>query len=237
MLQGVPPLGCVLKKPYPQTTILDQTGNKPSNREITLRFDYHDVRGGQSDKLTLCLPDCVTATQPINIKLSKRMVDWPDQQAKVNVNYKWFSFDVVIPANTNCINVPIQTLVDNNSDIRTLWLTGTAIKYRINSDKVNIVTPKIVIPNAFTPDATIHRTWDIHNLDLFPNCSVKVFNRWGHLVFTSTGYPQTGGWDGTFQGHPLTEGAYYYIIKLKGDNVPALQDGQQVLKGPVAIIR
>lgn len=75
------------------------------------------------------------------------------------------------------------------------------------------------IPSVFTPnnDGT-NDTWEIPGLNSYSNCSVKVFNRWGQLLFSSIGYSQP--WDGTYVGNKLPVADYYYIIDLK-DGTPA----------------
>jgi len=86
----------------------------------------------------------------------------------------------------------------------------------------------IVIPNAFTPNGDgINDTWMINDLDLFPNCTVSVFSRYGQKVYASTGYGAP--WDGTRNGAKLPTGTYYYIIDLK--------NGLQALSGYVVILR
>ena len=216
----------MIATPKPVITILDET----SDRVITLSFEYKDVRGGEIDKLNLCLPDNITSAKPIHIKLKKRPISLPDEPARKNINYKEFKWDLIIPPFTNCISTDITTLVDRKSDIKTLWLTGTADGYTFNSDKVNIITPKIIIPKSFSPDGDKNNdTWEIHNLDLYKLCTVNVTNRWGQTVFKCIGYPERGGWDGTFSGKTLPDGPYYYMIDLK--------DGTPILRGYVAIIR
>lgn len=68
-------------------------------------------------------------------------------------------------------------------------------------------------PNTFTPNGDNYNdTWVIRNLDLYPNATVKVFNKWGNEVYdTVTPYEP---WDGTYRGKPLPAGVYYYIIVL-----------------------
>jgi gliding motility-associated-like protein len=90
------------------------------------------------------------------------------------------------------------------------------------------VLPDVVIPNTFTPNGDgINDKWDIQKIDNYPNCNMKVFNRDGQLVYSSTGYSIP--WDGTYKGSALPAGTYYYILNLNAD-VP-------VLSGFVAIIR
>ena len=231
-LRGAEPVGYEIQKPNPAITILDRTGDDSANREITLDFEFKEVRGSETDLLKICLPNCVTSVNPIHIRLRKRKIAFPSEAAKKDINYKKFSWDVTIPANTNCTSILVHTLLDRNSDIKTLWLTGkvTDLKFHINSTKVNIITPKILIPNVFTPNGDGHNDiWEIHNLDLYRSCTVNIFNRWGQLVFTSIGYPEEQGWDGTNHLRPLPVGAYFYIIDLK--------DGSLPLRGSVSIIR
>lgn len=86
----------------------------------------------------------------------------------------------------------------------------------------------IPIPNAFTPNGDgINDTWNIPQLQYFPMCTVTIFNRWGQIVFSSTGYPKA--WDGTDQGKPLPAGTYYYIVNL--------HNNMGLLSGFVALLR
>ena len=45
----------------------------------------------------------------------------------------------------------------------------------------------------------INDTWQIKNIDLFPNAEVFVFTRWGKLVFHSKNLA-ANPWNGTFEG-------------------------------------
>lgn len=72
----------------------------------------------------------------------------------------------------------------------------------------------ITIPNTFTPnnDGT-NDTWNIKALDTYPESLTQVFNRYGGIVFKSTGY--TIPWDGTYHNKNVPTGTYYYLIDLK----------------------
>jgi gliding motility-associated-like protein len=84
------------------------------------------------------------------------------------------------------------------------------------------------IPSVFTPnnDGT-NDTWVIEGMWQFPNCVVKVYNRWGQSLFESKGYASP--WDGTFEGNECPIADYYYIIDLK--------NGSKVFTGTVTIKR
>ena len=84
---------------------------------------------------------------------------------------------------------------------------------------------------AFTPNGDlINDTWTPLDIRSYENSSVQVFNRWGGLVFESSGsnYP-VNGWDGTNEGDELPVGTYYYIIDLNTGDDPQT--------GPITIIR
>jgi gliding motility-associated-like protein len=68
-------------------------------------------------------------------------------------------------------------------------------------------------PNTFTPNNdNINDTWRINQLSIYKNCLVKIFDRYGQLVFNSKG-PYVP-WDGIANGKPSPTGTYYYIIDV-----------------------
>jgi gliding motility-associated-like protein len=89
------------------------------------------------------------------------------------------------------------------------------------------VYQQLYIPNAFTPNSDgINDTWFIETLQAYPGAEIKVFNRYGQIVFDNQG--KNIFWDGKFKGMQLTSGAYVYIIDLK-NNIP-------IIKGVVYIL-
>lgn len=92
------------------------------------------------------------------------------------------------------------------------------------------VLPEISFPNGFTPNADgTNDVWQIDNIQLFPDCEVEVYDRWGILLFRSVGY--TTPWDGRFNGGDLPVGTYYYVIKLNDPLFP------EPYTGPITIMR
>ena len=86
----------------------------------------------------------------------------------------------------------------------------------------------IEIPTGFTPNNdNIHDEWVIYGLIDFPDVVVKVYNRWGQEVFSSSGY--TKPWDGKYNGVDLPTAAYYYVIELN--------ESDKVFNGIVTIKR
>ena len=51
----------------------------------------------------------------------------------------------------------------------------------------------------------------IEGLHLYPDNELIIFNRWGSEIFKQKRYD--GKWAGTFDGLPLPDGTYFYILK------------------------
>lgn len=69
--------------------------------------------------------------------------------------------------------------------------------------------------NLFTPNGDgFNDFWKIKNVNLYSDCVVKVFNRWGIEVYSSTAYQND--WDGTYKGEKLPEATYYYVVTCSG---------------------
>ena len=71
----------------------------------------------------------------------------------------------------------------------------------------------IKIPDVFTPNGDgINDEWIIENIDMFPEATVYVFNRWGQMMYKGTGNDEP--WDGRYRGHFVPAGTYLYIVDL-----------------------
>ncbi len=85
-----------------------------------------------------------------------------------------------------------------------------------SKDSVTVYVERpIRIPNAITVNGDGHNdTWVIGNIESFPNAEFLIYNRWGTLVWKSTGYLKN--WDGTNyrNGEVLPDGTYFYVINL-----------------------
>ncbi len=88
--------------------------------------------------------------------------------------------------------------------------------------------PGISVPNGFTPNNDGQNdVWEIAHIEQYPTCEVKIFNRWGTLLYSSAGYKQP--WNGTYNQQALPVATYYYSIILK--------PGEKPLSGSVTIIK
>lgn len=98
-----------------------------------------------------------------------------------------------------------------------------------NEDFVTLkVVAGIFVPTAFTPNNDgKNDNWRIPYLDPSLGADVKVFNRYGQVVYHVTG--SMVNWDGTVNGVPQPAGAYVYLINFK-EKMPDM-------KGVVTLIR
>lgn len=73
----------------------------------------------------------------------------------------------------------------------------------------------LLIPNVFTPDGNFQNdTYYIKNLCKYDNFRIRIFNRWGRIIYEST--DTDFHWDGnTTSGTEAAEGVYYFIITAK----------------------
>jgi len=123
--------------------------------------------------------------------------------------YAWTGTDIVSGQTTAVLTVrpkatTTYTLVETNaagcSTTQTFVVT------------VNTFSP-LVTNNILTPDGDgKNDTWIVHNIDFYPTSTVKVVDKAGKVVFSKTNY--LNDWDGTYNGQPLTQGTYYYVIDL-----------------------
>jgi gliding motility-associated-like protein len=90
----------------------------------------------------------------------------------------------------------------------------------------NPIDPTESIMNLITPNGDgFNDTWLI-DLNAYGPAKVAVYSRNGRQVFSANDYQNN--WDGRFNGNPLPEGTYYYMIEAA--------DGK-VIKGPISILR
>lgn len=68
-----------------------------------------------------------------------------------------------------------------------------------------------VIPNIFTPNNdAVNDTWFIEDT-LNQIISVKIYNRWGNIVFEKDSPPFE--WDGNIHGNKANHGVYFYVLQ------------------------
>ena len=83
------------------------------------------------------------------------------------------------------------------------------------------------IMNLFTPNGDgVNDNWIVNDPLIISPAKVNVYNRSGRQVYANDNYDSS--WDGQFNGNPLPQATYYYIIEDAAGNI---------YKGAVTIIR
>ncbi len=88
-------------------------------------------------------------------------------------------------------------------------------------------------PNTFTPDGDeFNQLWFLHidGIDIY-QFDLKVFNRWGELMWES--HDPKGAWDGTYQGQIVPYGAYTWILETR----EIVSDKKYTFNGHINVIR
>ncbi|MEZ4915392.1 MAG: gliding motility-associated C-terminal domain-containing protein [Chitinophagales bacterium] len=103
----------------------------------------------------------------------------------------------------------------------------------------------VFFPNAFSPNADCLNDYFEMNVAGAKNLDVKVFNRWGEMVFANA--TQTNGpadpntldcsnprsaWDGTYKGQPVPIGTYVYQVE-----VSYFDDRTETFSGTITVLR
>lgn len=77
--------------------------------------------------------------------------------------------------------------------------------------------PILVIPQGFSPNNDgVNDKFVIKGIDAYPNTTLKIFNRWGALIYQQRGYQNN--WDGRSNNKLdwgdkiVPEGTYYYVL-------------------------
>jgi gliding motility-associated-like protein len=113
-------------------------------------------------------------------------------------------------------------LLPSNQTTQTYYATQTWNNCESLPDSftVTVIQCAIDIPTAFTPNQDgVNDVWTISGLDTqYPKNKVKIFNRWGELLFESLpGTYSSKPWDGSYKSSMLPVASYYYVIDLSDD--------------------
>jgi len=117
----------------------------------------------------------------------------------------------------------------------TYTMTVTDANGCISSDNtlITVLPYCLKVMDAFTPNGDgMNDRWIVTNNGglCVTRVYATVFNRYGNIVFKSDNY--TNNWDGTYNGKPVADGTYYYVVNY------LLMNGAYItLKGDVTILR
>lgn len=142
------------------------------------------------------------------------------------VSYVWRADNSILAGQ----NTAVLTVRPSVNTTYTVTATNANGCTQTSSFTINVASDfaKLKITNLLTPNGDgFNDKWVIENIDLYPSNEVKVFDKAGRVVYTKKGYDNS--WDGSFNGAPLKEDTYYYIVDFGS--------GFGRLKGFITIVR
>lgn len=140
-------------------------------------------------------------------------------EASGGISYQWQGdqFPVSDPIAADPITTPLDStfyivdiLDENNCLIR------DTVFVAVVSEPTQIRTYNLLTPNGDGKNDIL--VFD--GLGKFTENSLRIFNRWGNLVYDKVNYQDDDErFDGTYNGKPLPAGTYFYILKLRSGEI------------------
>jgi gliding motility-associated-like protein len=140
------------------------------------------------------------------------------------VRFAWSPPDFLIsPATANTSVVGLDTDTTYTLRVTNAFGCSASAPVRIRLQQ------RIWVPDAFTPNGDgTNDSWELRGLDAYPRADLRVYDRWGTLVYRAT-RPDAPPFDGTYRGEGLPAGTYAYVLYPAPDRPP--------LRGVVVIAR
>jgi gliding motility-associated-like protein len=86
------------------------------------------------------------------------------------------------------------------------------------------VRTDVRVANGMSPNGDGQNDfWNIYNIQAYPNADIRLYNRWGALVYKVKGADLAdfgNYWDGKTDGKDVPVGVYYYTIDLNNNQKP-----------------
>lgn len=144
-------------------------------------------------------------------------------------SYKWYD----APIGGNSLYTGATYTTDSLDHDQLFYLTGMGMDGCESSPRVVVKTTVmppalsnncLIIYTAISPNSDgMNESWEIKGIESYPDNKVKLFDRWGNVVFVKEFYNNLveTTWKGKSntglsKGQDLPNGTYYYEIEIKG---------------------
>ena len=119
-----------------------------------------------------------------------------------------------------------------------LFLSGQAVFGQANLARE--IGCDVYLPNAFTPNND--QVNDVFTIKHGEDCQVedlqlRIFDRWGRIVYEITDTRTKIAWDGTYRGRPLPGGVYMLDVKIGLRNFQTKEYQTFEKKGSIVLVR
>ena len=85
-----------------------------------------------------------------------------------------------------------------------------------NDPALSILAINLITPNGDGKNDVL----EFFGADKFGTNSLKVYNRWGNLLYQKVDYQfDDERFDGTYQGEDLPAGTYYYVLSFRSGDI------------------
>ncbi|MCX6352179.1 MAG: PKD domain-containing protein [Bacteroidetes bacterium] len=168
--------------------------------------------------------------------------DWASGVANYSIQLRnrdksYFTIRNISGNDTSSIIDTIFTSIDTAYCFRVIaHEKGERKDSSVSNSSCAILDSRFFLPNAFTPGTDgLNDEWKPSSLFIYNatgmkkyDYSLKIFDRWGELVFESNDVNH--GWDGKFYGQLAQDGIYIFILKANGmDNKSFYKTGNITL--------
>ena len=168
------------------------------------------IATAQVEVVTLPLPN-ITATADIQQIFAG---DTVQLDASGGSNYAWSPTEGLSDPNIpNPMANPVRTTTYTVSAEGANGCIGSAEVTIQVGEGINIGPKPLFSPNN---DGQNDR-WVIDRIDRYPDCTVIIVNRQGNVLYEMRPY-YGNEWDGTLNGAPVIEGAYYFVVRCDGSS-------------------
>ncbi len=159
--------------------------------------------------LSVALPDDAT------LNLGESILIQPTVVASTPLIYSWSPADGL-----NCVDCVRPRAAPLLSTVYTLTVEDGHGCEATDDMAILIVNLKrVYIPSAFSPNGDgINDFFTVYGgQEVAEVASMKVFDRWGEMVFSAEHLPPSGavGWDGMFRGKEMGQGVFTYSVELE----------------------
>ncbi len=199
----------------------------------TSAIDSGDVVSVSSTCYTQCIVTITNSTNPFFIEpftvdagkdrtIDKGMTVQLNGQGTA-ASYEWQPHNLVT-------NPTINTPVAFPNQTTTFTLKGS-LNGCDQFDYVTIsIESNLIIPESFSPNGDgINDVFEIVGIEQYPNCFIRIFDRWGEEVFQKIAYSYENAWDGKLLGK-VNPGVYFYVLELRDSE-------NQVKKGNITVLK
>ncbi len=144
-------------------------------------------------------------------------------------SYSWSSASGII-SGENSASLTVRPMETTTYTVTVRNANGcesiSTITIEVKEDYMAVQAENFLTPNG----DGVNDSWVIKNIDAYPDHTLSIYDRSGRELYKVRNYKND--WNGTFNGMPLAEGTYYYIIRFD-QNQPSLK----MVKGFITIVR